>query len=161
MSAKVEPFTFKDTGITVGIRKVSPLLLLKIRDRYPAPKPPLQEVDYGDGKKRLEPNPTHPDYLEAQQAYEQAMELRARTLLIQRGVVLEWTEENKAALQELKDYWQKENGEPFPVEDDLVAFVSYVAVGSDSDLTELIEALVKRSQPTEAAVQGAADRFPN
>lgn len=160
MSRKPEQHMFKDTGITVGIRRVSPLLMLKLRERYPAPKPPMQEVDYGDGKKRLEPNPAHPDYIASMAAYDEDMERRARDLLIRRGVVVEWTDEQKAELEEVKAWWLASYGEELSG-DDVVNYVSYVAIGSDSDLVDLVDALVKRSQPTEEAVKENLDRFPD
>lgn len=156
--SKVEQFTFQDSGEVVGIRKVSPLLMIRLRERFPMPKPPMQEVDYGDGVKKLEPNPAHPAYREALSEYDQMIEQKARRMLIKRGVVIEWTPERREALEEIRAYW-KENLDGDLEPDDEVAFVSYVCVGSDSDLEEFLEALLKRSQPTEAAVDEAAGRF--
>lgn len=156
---KYETYTFKDTGEIVELRKVSPLLLIKLRERYPQPKPPLQLVDYGDDDKKMEPNPAHPDYLEALAQYEQDMERRARDLLIRRGVVVQWTDEKRKALEDLRTFWRDSYEADMPAEDDTVAYVSYLAIGSDSDLTELIDHLVKRSQPTEEAIGAAQDRL--
>lgn len=156
--SKTEPYVFKDTGEEVQIRKVSPLLIIKLRERYPSPKPPIQTVDYGDGPK-TEQNPAHPDYILAQQEYDIQMERRARELLIKRGVVVDWTDERRAKLAEIREFWQSTYDEALPDTDDTVAYVSYVCVGSDSDLTELVEALIKRSQPTEEAITEAQGRL--
>lgn len=156
--SKVEPFTFKDSGITIGIRKVSPLLMIRLRERFPDPKPPKQEVDYGDGKKVMEENPAHPDYHAALEKHNQMIEQKARRLLIRRGAVIEWNEERKAELEEVRAYWLKEFEEEIDADDD-VAYVSYVCMGSDTDLEEFLEALLRRSQPTEEAVKEATARF--
>lgn len=154
-----ETYTFKDTGEVVTLRKVSPLLLIKLRERYPQPKPPLQKVEYGPGEVVMEPNPAHPDYIETLAKYEQDMERRARDLLIRRGVVIEWTDDKRKALADLREWWAEAYGEPMPAEDDTVAYISYLAIGSDSDLSELFDALVKRSHPTEEAISQAQDRL--
>lgn len=156
--AKIEQHTFKDSGYTVGIRKVSPLLMIRLRERFPPPKPPKQLVDYGDGEKRVEENPAHPDFREAQVEYETMIESKARRLLIKRGVVIEWDDEKREALADMRSYW-KETFEDELDPDDDVAFVSYLCVGSDSDLEEFLEILMKRSQPTEGAVGEAQARF--
>lgn len=156
--SKVEQFTFKDSGETVGIRKVSPLLMIRLRERYPLPRPPVQEVDYGDGHKKMEANPAHPDYIQALSDYEQMIEQKARRLLIKRGAVIEWTEERREALAEMRAYWLEAFENDLEPDDD-VAFISYLCVGSDSDLEDFLEVLLKRSQPTEEAVQEATARF--
>lgn len=158
MSAKLEPYVFKDTGETVQIRKVSPLLVIKLRERFPAPRPPLQTVDYGDGPKQ-EQNPTEPNYLLAVQDYEQAMERRVRNLLIQRGVIIDWDDEKKARLEELRAWWKTTYNEDLDDLDDTFAYVSYLCVGSDSDLEDLINILIKRSQPSKEGIEGAQERF--
>jgi len=151
-------YTFKDTGVAVHIRKVSPLLLLRLREDFPPPRPPMQEVDYGDGKKKMEPNPAHPDYQEAQDTYNVEMEKRLRRLLIRRGVKLDWTPEMKAEVVEVRELYLSETGREME-EDDHVVFVSYVAVGTDKDLEELLEVIMRRSAPTEAAAAEAQERF--
>lgn len=158
MSAKLEPYVFKDTGETVQIRKVSPLLVIKLRERFPAPKPPLQTVDYGDGPKQ-EQNPTEPGYLLAVQEYEQAMERRVRNLLIQRGVVIDWDDDKKTKLAELRSWWKATYAEDLDDLDDTFAYVSYICVGSDSDLEELVNMLIKRSQPSQEGIEAAQARL--
>lgn len=158
--AKIDKFVFKDTGVVVGIRHVSPLLLIKLRERYPAPKPPMQEVVYGD-EKVMEPNSAHPDFITAQTEYDQAMERRSRELLISRGVVIEWTDEKNTELEELKGWWAETYQEPFVPTNQTFDYVSYIAIGSDSDLEDLVNALIRRSQPTEEAVKDAQARFPS
>lgn len=155
--SRLTPYEFKDTGEVVQIRKVSPLLLMQLQNRYPEPKPPMQTVDYGDGPK-LEPNPASPEYAAALRQHQVDMERRIRKLLIQRGVVIEWNDERKAALADLRAYWSAENGEELEGSDEVV-YVSYIAMGSDADFEELIAAILQRSQPTEAKVSETLERL--
>lgn len=154
----LKSYTFKDTEETVQIRKVSPLLLIRLQDRYPAPKPPMQTVDYGDGPKQ-EPNPTAPEHLVALKEHEMAMEKHIRHLLIERGVVVDWTNERVSALAELRAWWLGEYGEPLDEPNDTVAFVSYIAIGSDVDFEELVGAIMQRSQPTEKETDKTLERL--
>ena len=78
-------YTFPDTGITVKIRKVSPLLLNEIQRKNQPPKPPMNEVKYGD-ETRLEPNPADPEYQKAVQQHELDLELKLRRALLRLGV---------------------------------------------------------------------------
>lgn len=150
--------TFKDTGITVRLRKVSPLLVIKLQESFPAPKPPMQEVMLGD-EKRIEPNPSHPDYVEALTQHQAEMNARVTSLLIRRGVYPDWNEEKQKEVEEIKTFWKETYGRELdgtPLE----IYVSYVAIGSDKDLEELLDAILKRSQPTEGAIAQAQERFP-
>lgn len=154
----MKEFTFKDTGVTVMIRKVSPLLAFELRKRNPAPKPPKNKVEL-DGKTVYEENLADPDYEKAQAEYEQRIEELTRRLIIRRGVVHTLTESQKAEVDELKAYWLDETGEVL-VGSDLDIFISYVAIGTDSDLGDLIDEILKRSQPTEGEVKEVLNSFP-
>lgn len=153
------PFTFSDTGETILIRKVSPLLGLELQKAFPPPKPPVQEVDYGDGRMVKEANAAHPDYLSAMQAYQIDFEDKLRRLYIKRGAVITWSEERRAQVDELRSFWHDEYGIDLPGDDTMV-FVSYLCIGSDKDLENLVTAIMQRSQPTEAAVAEAVETFP-
>lgn len=150
---ELTPFTFKDSKKTVLTRRVSPLLMLELRSSFPIPEPPTQEVDYG-GEKVLEPNETHPDYLRAMQKYNDELKERAMRLLIRRGVVLNWTDDMKEELKDLREFWLDEFGKALPGSDDL-AYVQFICVASPQDLDELTNFIMARSQPTEAAIAEA------
>lgn len=152
------PYTFKDTGVQVLIRKVSPLLAVTLQQKFPSPTPPMEEVDYGDGKKHYEPNPTHPDYLEALKRYDEENEKRMRTLLLKRGVEIEMTDEAKEEVAALRGFMKDEFGKTLD-EDDKMVYISYIAIGSDKDLEELLSAVMRRSQPTEEVVEQAQEAF--
>lgn len=156
--APTKEYTFKDTGETIQLKKVSPLLMIRLQDRFPAPKPPLQTVDYGDGPK-LEPNPTAPEHVAALRQHELEMEKRIRHLLIERGVVMEWTTERSDALQELRAWWLKEYEQELDEPNDVVAYISYIAIGSDTDFEELVAAILQRSQPTNIETDKSLERL--
>lgn len=156
----MKPFTFQDSGVTVQIRRVSPLLALELQKKFPAPKPPRNQVPDLDGKLVWEENLADPGYAEALTKYQQDLELRMRRLVIMRGVVYTLTDDDKAQVSELREFWQNTYGEVLEG-GDLEVFVSYIAVGSDGDLSDLINAILKRSQPTEEEVREAQNSFPN
>jgi hypothetical protein len=56
------------------------------RRQHPAPKPPLNEVDYGDGRTVLEPNLADPDYALAMQEYQTTIGYAALEGMIELGV---------------------------------------------------------------------------
>lgn len=157
--AELIPFTFKDTGVTVLIRKVSPLLAMELQRSFPPPPPPMNKVDFGDGVIREEPNEADPAYLKKLSEYNQEFELKIRRMLIKRGVVLEITEEMKVQIEELREFWHDEYGIDFPESDDKLAYVWYIAIGTDQDLRELLDAIMRRSQPTQEAEELARKTF--
>lgn len=148
------PHTFKDSGVTVQIKKVSPLLILELQRAFPKPEPPTQEVMIGD-KKVIESNPAHPDYVLALEKYQIELEKKIRRLLIKRGVKCDVPEDE---VSELRKFWADEGlGELDP--NDLVVYISYIACGTDSDLEDLITKITRRSQPTEAEIKASVDSF--
>lgn len=153
-------WTSKDTGVVLNIRKVSPLLVTQLHKSFPPPKPPINTVDYGDGKKVFEENVADPDYQKALEQYNLDQEIRFRHLLIQRGVVDTMTDENKREVESMREFWKTTYGEELKGSD-LEIFVSYIALGSPEDLEELTEAIMRRGQPTPAAMEEADKRFPS
>ncbi len=160
---ELNPFTFEDTGITVQIRKVSPLLIMEVQKAMPVPKPPMQEVVYGDpndpgAKKVKEPNETHPDYMAAIEKYNMDLEQMVRKFMISRGVVITLDEEQKADVKELREEWKEEFGVELNGNDKFL-FISYVAIGTDADMEELMDVIMRRSQPTEAEMSSVKAGF--
>jgi hypothetical protein len=108
----------------------------------------------------IESNPAHPDYVATMNEYNREFEMRVRRLLIKRGVEIpgenkEWQDE----VTELRDFWREEYTKELEG-DDKMLYISYIAVGTDGDLTDLLGAIMQRSQPTEAAVAAAKASFP-
>lgn len=83
-------FTFKDSGKTVKIRKVSPYLWADIDATIPMPAAPEQEVDYGEPRGRvMEKNLSDPAYQAALASRAVEVSQAWRKGLIKWGVVLE------------------------------------------------------------------------
>jgi hypothetical protein len=163
---KLEPFTFPDTGRTVQIRKVSTLLRAETRRQVIAspgfedPKPPMSEVDYGDGKIKI-PNPAHPVYqqllLDWNARVNAETSTRLRKVALRSGVVVDAIDE--AAVKRVRAE-ALEAGTDLSAYDDRHVYVAFVCVGSEDDWTELLRAVFERSAPQEAAIQGHIATFP-
>jgi hypothetical protein len=159
----LKPYTIQDTGVTILIKKVSPLLSGKLRRQYPPPKPPMQEVNYGtkeDPKIKMEPNPAHPDHAQALSDYEAEMSERMQVLLFKRGVVIELTDEMKEEVAELRAFWKEETNEEMEGDDKSI-YLANIALGTQEDIEELLNAILRRTQPTEEAINEAKDSFPS
>lgn len=147
------PLTF-DTGITVMVRKTSPMLIQEVQKAFPPPKPPMNKVDYGNGFHALEANVNDPDYQQALKQYNEELEARVRKLMIIRGVDVEIDHE---AVNELREQ-MREIGIELDKSDKLV-YVSMIAMGTAEDYQDLINAITRRSQATEDAVADAVATF--
>jgi len=73
-------YTFNN-GVVVRLHPVSQFTMahveIQARKAHPPPDPPLNEVDYGDGAKKLEPNPSDPEYEQRLSTWQ--MEIRYKT----------------------------------------------------------------------------------
>lgn len=157
-------FTFKDSGITVAYRRLGPFTMEQlgkaIRKEKPAPKPPLNTVDYGDGKKANEPNLSDPDYLHAMQTYEAWVETEAGQRMVQMlvGYAIEPLAIDTDAVARYRMMAAQ-----FGLDcegDDRDVYIKYIAIATPDDLSEITTAVVSRSQPTPGAIQAAVDSFP-
>jgi hypothetical protein len=158
MTTKLHKYLVKDTGVELSIRKVSPNILLEFQKnfdaKYPLPEVPTQAINYGDEKHpdiRQEKNESHPDYKQAIAERKMRLNNEMQTLLIRRGVVVELTKEQKDEVKELREFWKSEYEQVLPA-DDKEVFVRYIALGTREDLTELVEAVTRRTMPTEGAI---------
>lgn len=155
---ELTPFTFKDSGKTVLIKKVSPLVLMEMQKQFPEPTPPTQEVEI-NGKKVIEPNYSHPDYLIAKQEYTFAFENKMRKFLIRRGVTVNMSEEVKQEIAQIKADYFEDTGAELQGSDEFI-YVSFIAIGTDQDMEDLMSELTQRSQPTDLEVAAAKKSFP-
>ena len=103
----------------------------------------------------MEPNPAHPDYERMIDEYNQDLELKVRRIMIKRGVVCEIDTE---AVEEIRALYREELEHELD-KSDKVVYVSMVAVGSEDDLNDLMNALTKRAQPTDLEVESAKNGF--
>lgn len=152
-------FTFKDTGITVKIQKVSPMLAMDIDAAIPRPEPPLNEVDYGEGRGKVqEPNLQDPAYLKALDERTSQVGLAVIKATILRGVVVEadgW----QAKVSDYRQFIQETTGKPLQEQSDLYVYITRLCVGTDEDLTDLVNAITKRSQPTQEEIERSKASF--
>lgn len=163
MTTKLTVHKVKDTGVELLIRKVSPMLLREFNANHPAPKPPLQEVVIGDpknGVKELQENETHPDYIRQLEQYNIDFQNALHRFIVQRGVVIELNDEQKAEVEQLRQDWFEENGSELQGSDKYI-YVMYIATGTEEDYNELVDAIWHRTQPTQEAVDEAVKSFPD
>lgn len=158
MTVKLHAFICKDSGIALAVRKVSPNLLLEFQrefdERNPVPEAPTQRINYGTEDRpewREEKNESHPEYKKALADRRSLLNNESQSLLIDRGVVIEMSDDDKASVKELRDYWKSSKGKQLAGSDKEV-FVRYIALGTSEDMQELVQAITRRTQPTEVAV---------
>lgn len=145
------------SGINVGIRRVSPMLMLDLRRKFPEPQPPLNKVMLGDDEV-MEPNPADPDYIRAVNDYNSDMEEKYRRMIIRRGVNYVLTEEDKVEVSQVRADFLDLTGEPL-TGTDLEVFITYVAISDESDLELLIKSVTGVSQPTEEKIDEHSSTF--
>lgn len=139
-------FTFPGSGIEVEVRKVPQQTLQDAQASLPAPKPPTQEVEL-DGKIRLEPNYTHPDYLQAVEEHQMAQMQLSQTLLVRLGIVYKLKEEDRQALDAVLSVMRELN---IPTREgtELEQWVYYVAAPTIGDMQALMQEVLGISVPT-------------
>ena len=153
-------YLFRDTGITVKIRKVSPMVSAEVARAMPDPEPPLQEVDYGEPKgKVFEKNYADPSYQVILAEHKQKIFEKLQRTMILRAVEVEG-EDWKEEVAEYRAFMQ-DAGVEVKEPNDLIVYIMHICVGTKEDLEDLIEAITSRSQPTEKEVDLAKSSFRN
>lgn len=164
--------TFQDTGITVRLRKLSPMtsqrLSEALRREFPPPSPPTYAVQYGD-QTVMEPNDADPTY---QARLTRWQEETARTfnerllkLVCIDAVEVEIGEAEKEQIARKKRNLERAgiawgDDPTLDADENLRYFyVQHLCFGSADDMRELYAAVNTRSQPTEAAVVAHIDTF--
>lgn len=145
-----------DSGQLLHVRRMPVSLLEDFRRTEPPPPgPPMQQVDYGGGKIKEEPNPAHPDYVGMLQDYYAALFDRASEFAIEFGVECEI---DPKAIEKVRR-WAEKRGAVLP-DNDLVLYVTRVLAVTGKDLLTIQSAVFGRVEPTEEAVDKAAESFP-
>jgi hypothetical protein len=160
-------FTFKDSGITIGIRKVGPTtqqrLAQQIMRDIPEPAIPVVDTEMG-----AETNPADPAYLAAREAWEQQTrnELTQRLMLIAAlEAEVEIDEWAKADIARKKRHLNlvgipyQDNPDLTREENEKVFYILHVAAATPEDLGDFSQAVLRRSVPTEEAVQSQIATF--
>jgi hypothetical protein len=153
--------TLPISGETVLVKPVSPFLMHKVRNSIPRPRPPMQRVNLGtpeQPKWEESPNEADPDYGQALKEWTHTVEAKSRALNIDLGARIEWTDEKRQAVAEIKAAGEA-HGLTFEGESDTFIYVSYVAVKGAEDYNTLLRAILNESRPTEGAIQEAVATF--
>lgn len=159
--------TFKDSGITIKIRKVGPTtqqqLARAIMRDMPEPAVPVTDTELGP-----EPNAADPGYLLAKAAWDTATnnEMNTRMLLIaalEAEVVIDDAAridiKRKQRHMQLIGIPYEPNPDLTDAENEKVFYILHVAAATADDLREFGDAVLRRSVPTEEAVQAQISTF--
>jgi hypothetical protein len=159
---KTETFVCADTGIELKIRHIPFTVTDKFFPEYdkqfPPPKPPMHKVDYGEGEQVDEPNLSDTTYARLLVEHEQKKAIwcddKAKHLYATLAVECPVDEE---AVKQLRDTMKGLGVELDP--DDKFVYVWYIAVGTTQGHNELMQAIMRRIQPTGEAVAQAQTTF--
>lgn len=171
----VPTHTFKDSGITVRLHKLSPMTSQEIigavqRERADdKPDPPMIEQDYGKGKIQ-EPHYGHPVYVDRLQRWQAECNAEANKRLFRlaclAAVEVEMTPEVQAAIVRKKRLMRIaarlewiDDPDLEPHENDQIFYVTHICCASPEDVQEFYQAIALRSQPTEAAIEQHKQSF--
>lgn len=160
MTSKVYPYKIKDTERTIQITKVSPLLIRQLNKSYPQPEPPKNKVKDIQGNEVEEINLADPAYEAALREHRFKLSEMSNELLIERGVIVELTADDKAEVKELRKFWKEKYAKELEGSDKFV-FINYICLGTGEDIKELVEAITKRSFATAEGTQEALTSFPD
>lgn len=131
------------TGITVGIRKVSPFTLAAVQKSVPVPTPPLAPGVGG----AMEPNESDPDYQAALQAHAVLRGEKITQALLQLGLEVAI---DQAALDAFKADMAALG---VALEgDDKQLYIRHIAIGTPEDMNAISQAVTRTTMPTEEAV---------
>lgn len=160
-------FVVPDTGVSLPVRKVSYMLVEDVQKQvykeFPEPQPPQQVVELL-GTETVEKNFADPNYIAAHESWKKQVnevsEDRTRKMLIKMGVsrFLEWDETRQAEVDTLRKE-MAELGAPLEETDDRFVWISRIALGTVEDWTDFTTYLIRRNQPTEAAVAEHLRKF--
>lgn len=167
--------TFKDSGITVSLRKLSPLSMNEAMlavwrewqaDDEPAHKEPQPPLAKGVGGE-LEPNPADPDYIDAKKEWNKQLLIagQERWLIFAALDAVEC--EVDTAAVERKRRARRLSGLP-PVdarmdatqeEQDKILYVTQICITTAEESAEFIRAVTSRSTPSEEGIQAHIATF--
>lgn len=137
---------FTQASIEIGIRRA-----------FPPPSPPLNEVDYGDGVKKLEPNPSDPEHEQALRRYQADYSQRLFAAIIDLAVDIEI---DQAALERVKAMFER-HGIPFDEPSDKVAYVKHCCIFDIAEeMPKFMAALRDLMGPKEEDVADHVATFP-
>jgi hypothetical protein len=151
-------FTFPDSGIAVGLRRLAPdtqdQITRALMRETPAPPIPVVETELGE-----EPNPADPDYQQALSIYMQHIGMEASTKMFELAMRRIEVEVDQAAVDRYKEDMAAIGIALDPDLDDRAIYIRCICISSTIDLAAMLAYLQRRSMPTEVAVQEYLDSF--
>lgn len=178
-----QTYTFKDSGVTVQLRKMSPMTVQHLNraiereckalpkdHEHVYPKPPVQEVAVGGGKPTKQENPSDPDYLRVLKAWQAwaSNEIADRLIRLTAVEYLiadpELVRDEAARMRRILE----RAGMPLDEggldayndeEKDRIIYLIHVCFGSGEDMQEFSAYLVNRAAPSEAQITEATATF--
>jgi len=164
MTKQLQEVVLPDSGATVRIKFVGPLLLNDImkaseketRKALAKPEVPMVEVAYEKGP-RLEANPNNPAYLSAVQEWENAKGIIFAEKLFHYGADVELSPE---ALEQVKALRADMGADAELPANDKALYITRILIQTNADFTTLQNAILGRAQPTEVEVAKATEAFP-
>lgn len=172
--AALPAHTFKDSGITVSLRKLGPSVMTDLQTTVrkewqrsddpdkQEPKPPLAKGVGGE----LEPNPADPDYATAHAAWTQRVMGEASTRLLTLAALYSVEcEVDMDAVARLRAAYKvtnivaDEDAELTQEQRDRIFYVTRILCATADDLRDLSLAVVRRSTPSEEGVQAHIATF--
>lgn len=160
--------TFKDSGITIKIRKVGPTtqqrLAQQILKDFPEPQPPIVETE----ELGPEANSADPAYIAARAAWEsETRNEHTQRLMLIAALEAEATIDDaaRADIARKKRHLgligipYEDNPNLTTEENEKVFYILHVAAATPDDLGEFSAAVLRRSVPTEEAVQAQVATF--
>jgi hypothetical protein len=159
--------TFKDSGVTIRIRKVGPTtqqrLAQQIMRELPEPAIPIVTTEIGP-----EANDADPQYLLDKQAWEQKTRSELTNRLMLMAALESEVEIDDRARADIARKRRSYQIAHIPIDDDptmtdeeneRVFYILHVCCASPEDLGEFGQAVLRRSVPTEDAVQAQIATF--
>ncbi len=172
-------YTFKDTGITVQMHRISPMTIqhlsaailkeckaLPPEHEHAYPQPPVQMVEVGGGKPIPQVHDDDPDYLRKLAEWQawssnETSERMLRMMAIDYLIVDDT--EIRPRVEQVRRMLRREGvpldepmGDDYTQEDrNRIIYLRHVCLGSAEDLSEFSRFLSQRTQPSEEAIQDA------
>lgn len=163
-------FTFKGSGITVGIRKLGPFTIdaigRQMRTERKPPVVPKVMANYGSKEAPnmvLEENPADPEYQAELARYEREVEdaggRRILDTIIKHAVVLDDIDYD--AVAEMREFLSSVGitQEELDKTTDQEIYVKHICIKIPTDISDLQEFVIGESLPSEEAVQAHEDSF--
>lgn len=142
------PYTIAGSGVSLFIRPVSSFLFRDIEKQYPAPIPPREQIIRADGSFMETENRAHPDYIAAVREREARVNGMMGDLIVELACMIVLTDEQRDEIKAYRDNFKRITGGELAgsIESQ---YIKYIALADNSDMVELIRAVMNRMRPDE------------